>query len=114
MGVRPRSLSLRIANTRNEFEMAVRARPGSAYVSLTDALKPSNGTTLMSAGAKGFLVEITQRRLHFLKRAAQPVNNRGMCALHLCSLEFYGRQTACRFQLIRSRSFPVQISSSKS
>ena len=36
------SLFTDFANTRNEFEMAVRARPGSAYVSLTDALKPSN------------------------------------------------------------------------
>jgi two-component system sensor histidine kinase/response regulator len=30
------------ANTRNEFEMAVRARPGSAYVSLTATLNPLN------------------------------------------------------------------------
>ena len=36
-----RSLFSDFANTRNEFAMAVRARPGSAYVSLTDALKPS-------------------------------------------------------------------------
>jgi PAS domain S-box-containing protein len=36
------SLFTDFANTRNEFAMAVRARPGSAYVSLTDALKPSN------------------------------------------------------------------------
>ena len=46
-------------------------------------------------------VEITERRLHFFKRVAQPENNRGMCALHLCSAEFNGRQTGCRFQLIR-------------
>jgi hypothetical protein len=37
-----RSLFSDFANTRNEFEMAVHARPGSAYVSLTDALKPPN------------------------------------------------------------------------
>ena len=30
------------ANTRNEFEMAVHARPGSAYVSLTATLNPLN------------------------------------------------------------------------
>jgi len=38
------SLFTDFASTRNEFEMAVRARPGSAYVSLTDTLKPSNDT----------------------------------------------------------------------
>ena len=38
------SLFTDFANTRNEFEMAFRARPGSAYVSLTDALKPLNRT----------------------------------------------------------------------
>jgi two-component system, sensor histidine kinase and response regulator len=37
-----RSLFSDFANTRNEFAMAVRARPGSAYVSLTDAPKPLN------------------------------------------------------------------------
>jgi signal transduction histidine kinase/DNA-binding response OmpR family regulator/HAMP domain-containing protein len=36
------SLFTDFANTRNEFEMAVRARPGSAYVSLTEALKAPN------------------------------------------------------------------------
>ncbi|HSZ76324.1 MAG TPA: response regulator [Chthoniobacterales bacterium] len=36
------SLFTDFANTRNEFAMAVLARPGSAYVSLTDALKPPN------------------------------------------------------------------------
>jgi hypothetical protein len=30
------------ANTRKDFEMAVSGRPGSAFVSLTDALKPLN------------------------------------------------------------------------
>jgi PAS domain S-box-containing protein len=35
-----RSLFTDFANTRNEFERAVGGRPGSAYVSLTDALKP--------------------------------------------------------------------------
>ena len=38
------SLFTNFANTRNEFEMAFRARPGSAYVSLTDALEPLNRT----------------------------------------------------------------------
>src|SRR3984957_19917270 len=36
------SLFTDFANTRNEFEMAAQARPGSAYVSLTETLKPSN------------------------------------------------------------------------
>jgi PAS domain S-box-containing protein len=44
-----RSLFTDFANTRNEFEMAVRARPGSAYVSLTDVLRPLN----QNAGAEG-------------------------------------------------------------
>ena len=35
-----RSLFTDFANTRNEFEMAARARPGSAYISLTDVLEP--------------------------------------------------------------------------
>ena len=39
-----RSLFTDFANTQNEFEMAFGARPGSAYVSLTDALKPLNRT----------------------------------------------------------------------
>ena len=38
------SLFTDFANTRNEFEMALRARPGSVYVSLTDALKSLNHT----------------------------------------------------------------------
>jgi PAS domain S-box-containing protein len=39
-----RSLFADFASVRNEFEMAVRARPGSAYVSLTDPLKPMSFT----------------------------------------------------------------------
>jgi hypothetical protein len=38
------SLFTYFANTRNEFEMAVHARPGSAYVSLIDSVLPSNYT----------------------------------------------------------------------
>ena len=34
-----RSLFSEFANTRNGFELAIRAQPGSAYVCLTDALK---------------------------------------------------------------------------
>jgi two-component system sensor histidine kinase/response regulator len=37
-----RSLFTDFANTRNEFAMAAQARPGSAYVSLTVAAKPTN------------------------------------------------------------------------
>ena len=57
MGPRPspQSLFTDFANTRNEFEMAVRARPGSAYVSLTDALKPSNDTTAEERRSKRLL-----------------------------------------------------------
>jgi PAS domain S-box-containing protein len=40
-----RSLFSDFANTRNEFAMADQARPGSAYVSLTDALKSTNYVT---------------------------------------------------------------------
>ena len=40
-----RSLFTDFANTRNEFAMADQARPGSAYVSLTDALKSTNAAT---------------------------------------------------------------------
>jgi hypothetical protein len=39
-----RSLFAEFASTRNEFEMVIRARPGSAYVSLTDPLKPTSFT----------------------------------------------------------------------
>ncbi len=39
-----RSLFTYFAHTRNEFEMAFRAGPGSAYVSLTGALEPLNHT----------------------------------------------------------------------
>ena len=49
------SLFTDFANTRNEFEMAVRARPGSAYVSLTDASKPSNDTTAEERRSKRLL-----------------------------------------------------------
>jgi PAS domain S-box-containing protein len=40
-----RSLFTDFADARNEFAMAVQARPGSAYVSLTDPLKPTNYAT---------------------------------------------------------------------
>jgi PAS domain S-box-containing protein len=40
-----RSLFTDFANTRHEFAMADQARPGSAYVSLTDALKSTNAAT---------------------------------------------------------------------
>jgi hypothetical protein len=40
------------------------------------------GLTIFWILVSSALVEITQRRLHFLKRAAQPVNKRGMCALN--------------------------------
>jgi two-component system, sensor histidine kinase and response regulator len=49
------SLFTDFANTRNEFEMAVHARPGSAYVSLTDALKPSDDTTAEERANKRLL-----------------------------------------------------------
>src|ERR1700722_2217614 len=49
------SLFTDFANTRNEFEMAVRARPGSAYVSLTDALKPSDYATAEERRSKRLL-----------------------------------------------------------
>src|ERR1700759_4759764 len=40
-----RSLFTDFANTRNEFAMADQARPGSSYVSLTNALKSTNYVT---------------------------------------------------------------------
>ncbi len=49
------SLFRDFANTPDEFEMAVRARPGSAYVSLTDALKPSKDTTAEERRSKRLL-----------------------------------------------------------
>jgi PAS domain S-box-containing protein len=39
-----RSVFTDFAHTRNEFDLAIRAGPGSAYVSLTDPFKPTNYT----------------------------------------------------------------------
>ena len=67
----PTSVSLftDFANTRNEFEMAVQ----------------KEGLTIFWILVSSAAVEITERRLHFLKRVAQPVNNRGMC-VSTCAL----------------------------
>jgi PAS domain S-box-containing protein len=50
-----RSLFTDFANTRNEFAMAVQARPGFAYVSLTDALKPANYPATEERGSNQLL-----------------------------------------------------------
>jgi hypothetical protein len=50
-----RSIFADFAHIRNNFEMAFRARPGSAYVSLTDALEPQSHTAAEASRNDRFL-----------------------------------------------------------